>query len=39
MLTESEIGDGGLPCTGYPSDHLALCAVFEIEKALRRLED
>lgn len=31
MPTEREIGDKGLPCERYPSDHLALCAVFEVD--------
>jgi hypothetical protein len=31
MPTEREIGDKGLPCECYPSDHLALCAVFEVD--------
>ena len=30
MPTEEDIGEGGLPCEGYPSDHISLCAVFEI---------
>lgn len=30
MPTEEDIGKGGLPCEGYPSDHISLCAVFEI---------
>ncbi len=30
MPTEADIGESGLPCEGYPSDHLSLCAVFEI---------
>jgi hypothetical protein len=25
----AEIGPGGLPCAGYPSDHVALLAAFE----------
>lgn len=32
MLTESEIGDSALPCESYPSDHIALCAVFEVDR-------
>lgn len=34
MPTEGEIGEKGLPCERYPSDHLALCAVFEVEPLL-----
>lgn len=30
MPTEADIGESGLPCESYPSDHLSLCAVFEI---------
>ncbi|CAL5221334.1 g3509 [Coccomyxa viridis] len=30
MPSEADIGESGLPCEGYPSDHLSLCAVFEI---------
>lgn len=26
--TEGDIGEGGLPCPKYPSDHVALCAEF-----------
>ncbi len=29
MPTEREIGPDGLPCSAYPSDHLALCAEFD----------
>jgi hypothetical protein len=29
MLSEGEIGDTGLPCEGYASDHIALCCEFE----------
>ncbi|EIE22477.1 DNase I-like protein [Coccomyxa subellipsoidea C-169] len=31
MPTEGDIGEQGLPCERYPSDHLALCAVFELD--------
>ena len=30
MPTEADIGESGLPCECYPSDHLSLCAEFEI---------
>lgn len=30
MPKEAEIGEAGLPCERYSSDHLALCAVFEL---------
>ena len=30
MPGEAEIGEAGLPCDAYPSDHLALCAVFQL---------
>jgi hypothetical protein len=29
-LTPGEIGAAGLPTRRYPSDHIALCAVFEL---------
>lgn len=29
MLNESEIGEAGLPCERYASDHIALCCEFE----------
>lgn len=29
MVTEEEIGVNGLPCEAYPSDHIALCSVFQ----------
>lgn len=29
-LTPAEIGPAGLPTARYPSDHVALCVVFEL---------
>ena len=31
MPTEADIGESGLPCKVYPSDHLSLCAELEID--------
>lgn len=30
LPTEKEIGEGGLPCTSYPSDHLAICSYIRL---------
>ena len=30
--TEEEIGEGGLPCPKYPSDHVALCTFFQLKE-------